>query len=140
MHAPTAFGLLAVTLAIAGCGSTADYANEPRPPAPINVAAAITPERVTVSPDRFGGGPIVLIVANQTDEPRRVTLETDVLGADGPGLKQTTGPINPDGTGTLKVDMPEGEYELSVDGNRIAPARIEVGESRESAQNQLLQP
>jgi hypothetical protein len=35
---------------VAGCGGGDDYANEPRPPAPINVTAAITNSRVNVSP------------------------------------------------------------------------------------------
>ena len=51
---------------LAGCGgSGGDYSNEPRPPAPINVTAAVTDQRISVSPKSFGAGPIVLIVSNQ---------------------------------------------------------------------------
>ena len=133
-------GLVAATLVVVGCGTEDDYANEPRPPSPINISAAITPEKVTVSPQRFGAGPIVLIVANQTDDPQRVTLETDELAGDTGGIKQSTAPINPDGTATLKVDVREGRYQVSVDGAGIRAARVSVGDERESAQNELLQP
>jgi hypothetical protein len=141
MHSRTAIGLTAAVLAIAGCGASADYANKPRPPAPINVTAAISQGKITVSPKTFGAGPIVMIIANETDQAHRVTLETDELGASRPGLKQSTGPINPQGTTTLKVDMPSGAYQVSVDSGRsIRSARLKVGAQRPSAQNDLLQP
>jgi hypothetical protein len=140
MHPRIAIGLLAATLALAGCGSDPDYANDPRPPSPINVTAAITAEKVTVSPKEFGAGPIVLIVANQTGDPQRVTLQTDELAGEQGGIKQSTAPINPDGTATLKVDVREGEYAVSVDGDGIRGARVTVGAQRASAQNDLLQP
>jgi hypothetical protein len=136
----TVTGLLAATLALAGCGSDPDYANDPRPPSPINVTAAITPEKITVSPHEFGAGPIVLIIANETQEPQRVTLQTDELAGKQGGIKQSTSPINPDGTATLKVDVREGDYEVSTDGDGIKAARVTVGAERESAQNDLLQP
>src|SRR4051794_13296483 len=105
MHPRTVTGLLAATLALAGCGSDADYANDPRPPSPINVTAAITDGKITVSPRQFGAGPIVMIIANETRRPHRVTLETNELGGKQGGIRQRTAPINPDGTATLKVDV-----------------------------------
>ena len=140
MHPRIVIGLLAATLALAGCGSDPDYANEPRPPSPINVTAAVTPEKVTVSPAKFGAGPIVLIIANQTEDPQQATLETNEVAGSSGGIKQSTSPINPDGTATLKVDVREGQYQLSVDGAGVKPARVIVGPERESAQNDLLQP
>jgi hypothetical protein len=130
---------LLVAAALTGCGGDGDdYANNPRPPAPINVTAAITEDGVTVSPEEFGAGPVVFIIANQTDDARAVTLESDT--SSGPGIKQTTSPINPDGTATLKVDMKTGDYEVRVDGAGVDAAQVTVGEPRESAQNELLQP
>ena len=124
---------------LTGCGGgDDDYANNPRPPAPINVTAAITDRGITVSPTKFGAGPVVFIIANETDEARKVTLESDT--SSGPGIKQTTSPINPDGTATLKVDMKTGDYEVRVDGAAGDPAALTVGAERESAQNELLQP
>ena len=133
-------GIAAALVTVAGCGGGGDYANNPRPPAPINVTAAITPKKITVSPTQFGAGPIVLIIANETQAAHRVTLETDELGASSPGIKQSTAPINPDGTATLKIDVRKGEYHVSVDGGAIKGARVKVGAERESAQNDLLQP
>ena len=124
---------------LTGCGGgDDDYANNPRPPAPINVTAAITDRGITVSPTKFGAGPVVFIIANQTDDPQKVTLESDTSG--GPGIKQTTSPINPDGTATLKVDMKTGDYEVRADGGDIEAAALTVGAARESAQDELLQP
>lgn len=135
--------VLAVVVAgavVGACGSDDDYANEPRPPTPINVAAAITDDEISVSPESFGAGPIVLIVSNQSEAAQRVTFETESSPGSEPGIKQTTGPINPRGTATLKVNVAEGSYQLSVDDAGIDAATFEVGAMRESAQNELLQP
>ncbi len=126
-------------LGVSGCGSDDDYANEPRPPAPIVVTATITPDGVAVSPSEFGAGPINLIVANQTEGAQQVTFET--AGEEGgAGLSQTTGPISPRDTATLKADLARGTYALRTGESSITPAEIEVGASRPSAQNELLQP
>jgi hypothetical protein len=140
MHPRIVIGLAAATLALAGCGSDSDYANDPRPPSPINVTAAISDSKVTVSPRQFGAGPIVLIVANETQHPQRVTLQTNELGGKQGGIRQRTAPINPDGTATLKVDVRQGTYQVSTDGDGIRAAAVIVGKPRKSAQNDLLQP
>lgn len=129
-----------VALAAAGCGSSSEYANAPRPPAPINVTAAISDERVQVSPRRFGAGPIVLIIANQSPNPYEVTLETDEPAQGRPGIRQRTSPVNPRGTAELRVDVTEGTYSVSVDSEDVRPAAMRVGAPRDSAQNDLLQP
>lgn len=130
----------ALSLVAAGCGSSDEYANDPRPPAPINVTAAITGGHIEVSPRRFGAGPIVLIVANQSPDSHEVTLETDEPAEGKPGIRQTTSPVNPSGTAELKVDVTEGTYSLSVDSEEVRPAAMTVGDARTSAQNDLLQP
>ena len=132
----TAFALIAV----AGCGGGGDYANKPRPPAPINVTAAITNSRVNVSPQRFGAGPIVLIISNQSSSAQKVIFETDELGSAQPGNKFDTTPINPRGTARLKVDVREGDWKLSTSDGGIRAAAVSVGQQRKSAQNDLLQP
>ncbi len=132
--------ITALGLTVAACGSESDYANELRPPSPINVTAAITDDRVVVSPKRFGAGPIVLIIANQSSEAREVTIETDEVGGNRPGIRQRTSPVNARGTAELKVDVRPGTYRLSVDSEDIAPASLQVGPKRASAQNELLQP
>ena len=125
---------------LAGCGDEGgDYANKPRPATPINVTAAISPKKISISPKEFGAGPVVIIVSNQTGAKQRVTLQTEELGGNQPGLKQSTDPIAPRGTGTLKADVREGTYALSAsDGPKAAT--LEVGPERKSAQDRLLEP
>ena len=132
---------IALTLVfVAGCGGGGDYANKPRPPAPINVTAAITNSRISVSPQRFGAGPIVLIISNQSSSAQKVTFETDELGGSQPGRKFDTTPINPRGTATLKVDVRKGDWKLSASEQGIRAASVSVAGERKSAQGELLQP
>jgi hypothetical protein len=136
------YGGIATTLALmAGCGGGGgDYANTPRPPAPINVTAAITNSKISVSPQRFGAGPIVLIISNQSSSAQAVTFETDELGGSQPGRTFSTTPINPRGTATLKVDVRQGDWKLGTKDGGIRAAAVSVGRKRASAQNELLQP
>ncbi len=123
-----------------GCGEEDDYENRNRPPAPILVSASIGEDRVSVSPRSFGAGPITLIVTNQTQSAQELTLETDEIGGTEAGIEQQTGPISPGDTASLKADLRTGTYRVAVNGRGIAEAALDVGEPRESAQNQLLQP
>jgi hypothetical protein len=135
----TAGAVLLASL-LAGCGDEGgDYANKPRPATPINLTAAVSDKEISISPKKFGAGPVVIIVSNQTGAEQRVTLQTEELGGSQPGMKRSTDPIAPRGTGTLKADVREGSYALSVsDGPE--PATLEVGPDRKSAQDQLLEP
>ena len=136
----------AVALAIgsgllAGCGGDEDeYANEPRPASPIVVSASIGADRVSVSPKEFGAGPVTLIVTNQTESAQELRLETDEIQGSEAGVDQQTGPISPGDTASLKANLREGTYRVGVDGEGISAAALDVGEPRESAQDQLLQP
>jgi hypothetical protein len=134
--------VLVAAVLVVGCGSddTAEYENKPRPPAPINVTAAIGDDRVRVSPGSFGSGPVVFIISNQSGAPQTVTFETDEIGGSNGGIQRSTREISARSTGQLKVDPPEGTYRLSASTGSIRPAPIEVGARRESAQNELLQP
>jgi len=129
--------LAAAAVAVGGCGSEDDHANEPRPASAIDVTAAITPEKVTVSPRVFGAGPVVLIIANVTREAHRLTVES---ASSGPGIRQRTAPINPQGTGTLRLDMKQGRYTVSVDADEISDTRLRVGRARPSSSDELLTP
>jgi hypothetical protein len=135
----TASATLVAALALVSCGSESDYKNDPRPPTPINISAAISPEKVTVSPQKFGAGPVTFLIANLTDDTQEVTVETEDL-ANQAGIKQTTSPINPQGTATLKVDVKEGEYVVRTKSSSIREAHISVGGERKSSQDTLLQP
>lgn len=129
----------AAALAV-GCGEEDNYENRARPPAPIVVSASITDERVSVAPKSFGAGPVTLIVTNQTQSAQELVLETDEIGGSDAGIEQETGPIHPGDTASLKAELREGTYRVAVNGRGIAEAALDVGEPRESAQNQLLQP
>jgi hypothetical protein len=132
---------LVVLLVVVGCGEDdAEYGNKPRPPAPINVTAAIDSDRVRVSPRAFGSGPVVIIVSNQSGAPQTVTFETDEIGGSSGGIRRSTPEIAARSTGQLQVDPPEGTYRLSASAGDITPAALRVGERRASAQNELLQP
>jgi hypothetical protein len=133
-------GAVLFASALAGCGDEGgDYANKPRPATPINVTAAISDKEISISPKEFGAGPVVIIVSNQTGTKQTLTLQTEELGGSQPGLKQSTDPIAPRGTGTLKADVREGSYALSASKGPKA-ATLEVGPERKSAQDQLLEP
>lgn len=133
--------VFALVFLVAGCGSSeSDYKNEPRPPSPINVTASIDADRVSVSPRRFGAGPIVLTVSNQTGSRQTVTFETEELAGEQGGIRSKTSPIAPRDTATLQVDVRKGSYALGTGDRSVKAAAIEVGRSRRSAQNDLLAP
>ena len=127
-------------LLVAGCGGGGNYKNEPRPPAPINVSAFVSPTRVSVSPARFGAGPIVVIVANQSNTSQEVTFQNDGAGSGGAAAVRQSTLISPGATGTLKLDVQRGAYLVKTGDGSIKPASVTVGARRRSAQNQLLQP
>ena len=124
-----------------GCGGEeGDYANTPRPPTPITVGATILSDSLSVSPKSIGGGPVTLLVSNQTEKTQEITLETDEIGGDAPGIEQNTGPINPGDTAQIKADLRRGTYKVSVGDSGIGAVTLRVGPQRESAQDELLQP
>ena len=128
---------LAPVLGVAGCGADEGHPNRERPPTSINVTAAIADGRINVSPRRFGAGPVRLIVSNQTRSAQSLTFAT---AGDDSGVTQTSAPITPSGTGTLEVDVTEGDYEITASDDKIEPAAVSVGARRASAQNELLLP
>ncbi len=136
------YGGIATTLAlVAGCGGDSDYANNPRPPAPINVTAAITNSKVSVSPQRFGAGPIVLIVSNQSSRAQEVTFETDELGGSRARAHVLDHPDQPARDGVAEGRRPAGQLEARHQGRRRPRRRpCWSGKKRDSAQNDLLQP
>ena len=131
---------VAGSVAFAGCGSGSDYANNPRPPETLTISAAVFPGRIVVSPQRFGAGQVNLLVTNQTNRSVQLVLETsDQPGSDKAGVQQQLGPVNPQGTTSVKVNLTQGQWDLRVvDG--LARVALTVGPQRPSAQNQLLEP
>jgi len=129
--------IVALGLGLAGCGGDDDFANDPRPGSPVTVSAAILPARVTVSPSRLAPGTIELIASNQTPRSQRLTLRSR---GGGDAIEQTTGPINPGDTASLKADLTKGSYVVSALSADIGYAQITVGASSGSGEDRLLQP
>src|SRR4051812_2541882 len=128
----------ALALAAAACGTTQERKNEPRPATRIVVTGSISTDRVSISPRRFGAGPISLVVANLTDTSQQLTLET--VDRRRPGIRQQTAPINPRDTAEVRADLSTGRYLVKVSGGGIESATLRVGRRRRSGQNDLLQP
>lgn len=133
-------GLVTLTLVVsvlAGCGGE-DFENRPRPPAAVVLTGVIQDERVTVSPNQVGAGPVELTISNQTREAHTVTLE-------GESVRERVGPINPLDTATIQSKVDPGTYEVRAGSpqattREIEPATLDVGESRGDSNDQLLLP
>ncbi|HTU29065.1 MAG TPA: hypothetical protein VMF07_06770 [Solirubrobacteraceae bacterium] len=142
-------GLLSIAamLGVSACGSAGSpAASRPAPPSPIVVSAYVGASQIRVSPARFGAGPVLLTVTNQS--AHAVALR--VLRGAHPIAR--TAPINPQGVTQLKVDLDRGDYSLAAAAAgrrsdaqktlplRVAAARLRVGHSRPSSGGSLLQP
>jgi hypothetical protein len=120
-----------------GCGG-GDFKNKPRPPVPIELTGVIQPDKVTVSPNSFGAGPVLITISNQTPDAHTVTLE-------GETVKERVGPVNPQDTATIQKALPEGTFEVRAGSTvavpkEIQPAVLKVGRARSNSNNRLLLP
>lgn len=130
----------AAALLLAGCGED-DFENEPRPPTPVQLTGVITEEKVTISPDTLGAGPVVITVSNQTEQPHTITLESE----DGGTIREQSSPINPLDTATIQRTLEPGEYTVKAGSEEavkreIAPATLTIGDERKSGSDDLLLP
>jgi len=134
-----AFALLATTAVFAaGCGGGPHFKNDPRPAAPIQLTGVIRDDKVTISPNRVGAGPIIILISNQTQQAHTITL-------DGGSVKETVGPINPLDTAKVQQTLDRGSYKVvagskSAMKKEITPATLQIGPSRKSSSDQLLLP
>ena len=125
---------LVAAFALAACGED-DFANDPRPAAPIELTARIADEVVNVSPstaDQVGAGLATITISNQSQDPA-------VLVFEGP-TDEESGEIVAGGTGDMKISLEEGDYTVSVLDSSAREDRIQVGPDRETSQNDLLLP
>jgi hypothetical protein len=143
----TTIGLLALSaVTVAGCGSSQQSANLPRPPVPVNLTVYINNQRVLVSPNSVGAGPVIFIVTNQSSR-------TQTLAIHGTLAPIATGPMTPGSTAQVQVNFRRpGIYLLTstpiarrtaaraLFRSRIQPAALRIGRRRPSADNVLLQP
>jgi hypothetical protein len=129
-----ALGVIAILVAVCvgGCGSS-NFANDPRPSAPIAVTATVTAKKIAVSPNNFGAGVVNFIVANMSASPVHFVIS---------GQKAASSDeIKPGQPGSLEVDLPQGDYRASAGkGASAPPAKFTVGAQRPSSKNRLLLP
>jgi hypothetical protein len=135
----TGAALLALAaMTAAGCGSSSKFENKPRPPAPVQLTGVITDKGVTVSPDRVGAGPVILLISNQTQQAHTITL-------DGGATKDTVGPINPLDTAKVQQTLEQGAYKVIAGSSKavskeLKPGTLDVGPRRRSSSDQVLLP
>ena len=131
-HALLAALAVSAALTLGACGSS-DFANDPRPAAPIVVTAKVAPGQVQVSPDRFGAGLVTFTITNLSDFPVRFTLNGPTDAA--------TPPIQPGDPANMKLNLPQGNYQATA-GQRVnaQPVTVTVGPKRKNSSSQLLQP
>jgi hypothetical protein len=146
--------MLAVgAVAVAGCGgNTKTFANQTPPPTPVNVTVYIDNARVSVSPATTGAGPVTFIVTNHATKAESLQVQAAGSGG-GQQPLANTGPINPQGTASVKVDLTEqGKYTVSTGSggtteastaspsSSIAPATLTIGPPRPSSRGDLNVP
>jgi hypothetical protein len=135
----TGTALLALAaMTAAGCGGGGKFENEPRPAAPVQLTGVITDKGVTVSPNRVGAGPVVLLISNQTQQAHTITL-------DGGSTTDTVGPINPLDTARLQQTLEEGSYRVRAGSSKaltrdLKAGTVTVGPARKSSSDQVLLP
>lgn len=134
-------------IAVAGCGGGKHFANDPRPPTPINLTVYITNSRILVSPTSVGGGPVTFIITNQASQAESLTVQS---ASGGPTLASTA-PINPQATSSVQVNFTPGTYSVTTTSgggtgasqatpSSIQSASLFIGPERENANSVLLQP
>jgi hypothetical protein len=141
-------GILAVSAAVvAGCGGTKHFANEPRPPTPVNLTVYINNSRILLSPDSTGAGPVTFVITNQASQAESWTVGSAAGGA----ALATTAPINPQATSSVQVNFTPGTYTVGTGpagsteaaqagSGSIASASLVIGPQRENSNGALLQP
>jgi hypothetical protein len=144
----TMLALTAVALSACG-GGGAHFANLPRPPSPVNVSVYINDQRVSVSPSAVGAGPLVFIVTNQAS--RAESMQILPSGASAAPPVTTTGPISPQATAQIKINLLKGSYTVGIGPSGLTEAQrathsgiqsavLRIGHKRSSANNQLMSP
>jgi hypothetical protein len=138
-----ALGAIAVT----GCGGGKHFANDPRPPTPLNLTVYINNNRILVSPTSIGAGPVTFIITNQATQAESLTVQP----ASGGATLASTAPINPQATSSVQVNFAPGTYTVTTTGGggtaasnaipgSIQSASLFVGPQRENANSVLLLP
>jgi hypothetical protein len=121
---------------LAGCGGGKNFADQPRPSAPLYLTGVITSSGVTVSPNRAGAGPVVILVSNQTQASHTLTLDGDNIAP------VQSGSIAPTDTGRIQTTLSPGTYTVKAGSvqavrKQLAPARLVIGKERADSNDQV---
>jgi hypothetical protein len=132
----------AIALIAAGCGGE-DFQRAPRPAVSLELTGVIQRDKVTVSPNRVGAGPISIVISNQTQAAHTVTLAGQTRN--GSRIEERVGPINPLDTATIQKTLRPGSYQVRAGSEvavpkEIAPARLTVGRDRANSDDKVLLP
>ena len=134
---------IAAAAAVAGCGSTAHFADKSTPPTAINLSVYVNDRQVSVSPASVGAGPVNFLVSNGAATTELITVRR----AGGGGNAANTGPINPGSTSQVQADLATGTYTVraspsggAIGRRAIRPAVLHIGRPRANANGALLEP
>ena len=143
MRGATAGMLALFASALAGCGSTAHFAGNARPPTPVDLTVYVNDARISVSPTSIGAGPVMIISTNQATHAVQLTVRPTTGG----NTLASTAPINPQATSSFSVGFHLGDYTLSASpsGNSLGPvtissASLHIKGSRARGKSALLEP
>lgn len=137
LRGTTLFAVGALSVSLLACGDE-DFKNKPRPAVAVELTGVIQQDKVTVSPNKIGAGPLSITIANETNDAHTLTLEGD-------RVRERVGPVNPQDTATIQKTLAPGTYEIRAGSTaavpkEIAPATLKVGPPRPDSSDQLLQP
>jgi hypothetical protein len=149
MRRRTIATLSVTVVAVSGCGSGTQFANKPRPPAPVNLTVYVNDAKVSISPNSVGAGEIIFIVTNQGRKTESLSIHPS---GDPSQSLASTGPINPQSTAQVTVVL-HGPRDYTIAAGKagtsqaavaspssIQPGKLHVGKPRASASSALLQP
>ncbi len=122
---------------LAGCGGGGkDFADQPRPAAPVQLTGVINKQGVQISPSRIGAGPVIISVSNQTGAPHTLTLDG------GTGAPLRSAPIAPTDVGSIQTTLEPGDYTVKAGSAKavvkeLRPAHLVIGPKRPDSNDQL---
>jgi hypothetical protein len=104
----------------------------------VQLTGVITDRGVTISPNRVGAGPVILLISNESKQAHTVTL-------DGGKTTDTVGPINPLDTAKLQQTLQQGSYQIKAGSSKalpreLKPGTLNVGPPRRDSSDQVLLP
>ena len=111
--------LATAAMTATGCGG-GKFENKPRPPAPVQLTGVITDKGVTISPNKVGAGPVIVLISNQTQQTHTITLE-------GTSTRDTVGPINPLDTAKLQQTLRQGDYTVRAGSSKAVTRELKAG-------------